>query len=117
MLRSKHTTWIEIAPLKIPRSNLAVAVLYDKLYAIGGQDSQNQFLSSVECLDLSVPNSQWTIVAQMTVPRADMGVVLKGNKIYVAGGSSDSIEDSIDPNPEECCDPSCKIECYFSSED
>ena len=74
-----------------------MAVLGDKLYAIGGEDSQHQYLSSVECLDLSVPNSQWTTVAPMTTPRVGMGAVVTGGKIYIAGGSRSSIE---------CFDPS-----------
>ena len=89
--------WSNIAALSTARSSLAVAVLGDKLYAIGGYDSQGQYLSSVECLDLSVPNSQWTTVAPMTTPRYGMGAVVTGGKIYVAGGSSRSIE-CFDPN-------------------
>ena len=89
--------WSNIAALSTARSFLAVAVLGDKLYAIGGQGSQCQRLSTVECLDLSVPNSQWTTVAPMTSPRCGMGSVVTGGKIYIAGGSSSSIE---------CFDPS-----------
>ena len=51
-----------IAALSTARSHLAVAVLGGKLYAIGGEDSEEEPLHSVECLDLSVPNSQWTTV-------------------------------------------------------
>ena len=91
--------WSNIAALSTARSHLAVAVLGDKLYAVGGYVglSVGQRLSSVECLDLSVPNSQWTTVAPMTSPRSEMGAVVTGGKIYIAGGSSSSIE---------CFDPS-----------
>ena len=87
--------WSNIAALSTARQSLAVAVLGDKLYAIGGVDSQS--LSSVECLDLSVPNSQWTTVAPMTSPRVRMGAVVTGGSIYIAGGASSSIQ---------CFDPS-----------
>jgi kelch-like protein 12 len=79
--------WTDIQSLIIPRYGLAVAVLGDKLYAIGGKDSDGVHrLGSVECLDLSVPNSQWTTVAPMTTPRCAMGAVVTGGKIYVTGG-------------------------------
>ena len=75
-----------------------MAVLGDKLYAIGGQDDQNQSLSSVECLDLSVPNSQWTTVAPMTTPRCFLGAVVTGGKIYIAGGIASSSIECFDPS-------------------
>ncbi len=87
-----------IAALTTARSYLAVAVLGDKLYAIGGYDSQYQPLSSVECLDLSVPNSQWTTVAPMTSPRCFMGAVVSSGKIYVAGGYGSSSIECFDPS-------------------
>ena len=100
--------WSNIAALSTARSYLAVAVLGDKLYAIGGIDSQNQVsssirpqyqtLSSVECLDLSVPNSQWTTVAPMTTPRCDIGAVVTGGKIYIAGGRGSSSIECFDPS-------------------
>ena len=74
-----------------------MAVLGNKLYAIGGKNYNMESLSSVECLDLSVPNSQWTTVAPMTSPRYDMGAVVTGGKIYIAGGPTRIIE---------CFDPS-----------
>ncbi len=92
--------WSNIAALSTARDGLAVAVLGDKLYAIGGVGHNNRILSSVECLDLSVPNSEWTTVAPMTSPRYDMGAVVTGGKIYIAGVvsyGSRSIE-CFDPN-------------------
>ena len=89
--------WSNIAALSTARAALAVAVLGDKLYAIGGI-SHSQVLSSVECLDLSVPNSQWTTVAPMTSPRCGMGAVVTGGKIYIAGGYGSSSIECFDPS-------------------
>ena len=91
--------WTDIQSLIIPRYGLAVAVLGDKLYAIGGKDSDGVHrLGSVECLDLSVPNSQWTTVAPMTTPRLNMGAVVTGGTIYIAGGHGSSSIDCFDPS-------------------
>ena len=86
--------WTTIAPMNEARGNLGLAVLGNKLYAIGGDG-----LSSVECLDLSIPDGQWTPVASMTMPRFDFGAVVTGGKIYAIGGRS--TESSM-----ECFDPS-----------
>ena len=81
------------------RCHLGVAVLGDKLFAIGGWNEQDD-LSSVECLDLSVPNSAWTPVAPMTIPRRGFGVAVTGGKIYAIGGYDDarSSMECFDPN-------------------
>ena len=85
-----------------------MAVLGDKLYAIGGRDSQRhclnraalqlQCLRSVECLDLSVPNNQWTTVAPMTSPRRSMGAVVTDGKIYIVKGYPSSSVQCFNPN-------------------
>ena len=68
--------WTTIAPLNENRAKFELAVLGDKLYAIGGV-----FSSSVEYLDLSIPNGQWTLVASMTRCRYDFGTVVSGGYI------------------------------------
>ena len=77
------------------RDSLGLAVLGDKLYAIGGLG-----LSSVECLDLSIPNGQWTPVASMIMPRGRFGALVAGGKIYAIGGFSTAAKNSM-----ECFDP------------
>ena len=83
------------------RDELGVAVLGDKLFAIGGMsDPWKGRLSSVECLDLSVPDSAWTPVAPMTMPRMSLGVAVTGGKVYAIGGYGDarSSMECFDPN-------------------
>ena len=92
LVMKRYTT---LAPMITARSGHATAVLDGKLFVMGGYNSG--YLSSVECLDLSVPNSQWTTVAPMTSSRYSKGAVVTGGRIYVAGGSRSSIE---------CFDPS-----------
>ena len=90
--------WTNINPMNEARQSLGVAVVGDKLFAIGGSDKAYNILSSVECLDLSVPNSQWTTVAPMTTPRCGMGVVVTCGKIYIARGFGSSSINCFDPN-------------------
>ena len=89
--------WTNINPMNEAREWLGLAVLGDKLFAMGGRDEDGT-LSSVECLDLSVPNSQWTTVAPMTSPRFRMGAVVTGGKIYIAGGRGSSSIECFDPS-------------------
>ena len=92
--------WTNISPMNEDRDHVEVAALGSKLFAIGGEDADQHRLSSVECLDLSVPNSAWTPVAPMTMPRSVFGVAVTGEKIYAFGGELDSAMNSM-----ECFDP------------
>ena len=94
-----------LAPMIVPRRDHETAAVDGKLFAIGGRNNvpdgfgEEERLSSVECLDLSVPNSEWTPMAPMTMPLCDLGVGVTGGKIYVIGGESD------DGKSVECFDP------------
>ena len=92
--------WTTINSMNEARCHLGVAVLGDKLFAIGGFNHDEYDLSSVECLDLSVPNSAWTPVAPMTMPRNGLGVAVTGGKVYVIGGyrNARTSMECFDPN-------------------
>lgn len=100
------SVWTTIAPLNEARRSLGLTVLGDKLYAIGGNGVSGSF-SSVECLDLSIPNGQWTPVASMTMPRYGFGAVVAGGKMYAIGG--EGTEDSM-----ECFDPNWESQGQWS---
>ena len=103
--------WTNINPMNEARYKLGVAVLGDKLFAIGGMsDPWKGRLSSVECLDLSVPDSAWTPVAPMTMPRCHFGVAVTGGKIYAIAGYNkgngrDGYNSNDAANSMECFDP------------
>ena len=92
--------WTTIAPMNEAREQLGLAVLGDKLYAIGGDGLS----SSVECLDLSIPDGQWAPVASMTMPRSEgfVEAVVTDGKIYAIGGRgtdpAEHIMECFDPN-------------------
>ena len=92
--------WTNINPMNETRQWPGVAVLGDKLFTMGGKDNEDNILSSVECLDLSVPNSAWTPAAPMTRPRRGFGVAVTGGKVYVIGGyrNARTSMECFDPN-------------------
>ena len=77
--------WTTLAPLNEKRVNVGLAVLGDKLYALGGG------FGSVECLDLSLSDSQWTPVAPRLTAQLSMhfsGAIGTAGKIYATGAFS-----------------------------
>lgn len=55
----KTDNWTIIAPINSPRDAVAVCLLGDKLFAVGGCNGQ-QYLSDVECYDPQ--NNSWSPV-------------------------------------------------------
>ena len=62
-------TWEAVAPLVTPRKAHQIAVLDGKLYAVGGYNDADGFLSSVERYDLGT--NAWEAVAPMVTARRD----------------------------------------------
>lgn len=91
-------TWTELKPLNTNRENLCLAVLNEKLYAIGG--TYNGFWNTVEQWDPTMKN--WSYVAPMSQKRASAGVAVLNGQIYVIGGSASG---GIVHASMECFDP------------
>jgi N-acetylneuraminic acid mutarotase len=93
-----------LAPLPTGRNGLAVAVVGDAIYAIGGRTSGGGpcsgfgagVLATVERYDIAVDT--WTTVASLLSPRQDLAAASVGGKIYVFGGcdASGSIVGDVD---------------------
>ena len=66
------------------RDELAVAVLDGKLYAVGGYNDDDQFLSSVERYDPAL--DAWEEVAPMAVERSTPAMGVLDGKLYAVGG-------------------------------
>ena len=73
-------------PLSVPRAGLAVAVLQDKIYAIGGAG-----LSSVEIYDSTT--GQWSAVVWDFLPSEVVygTAVSLGDKIFLIGGGGTNL--------------------------
>lgn len=82
--------WTEKAPMHMARSSLGVAVVEDKIYAIGGDARGGKwpytgsFVGTNEEYD--PVTDTWTTKASMPTPRSDFAIVTYQNKIYCMGG-------------------------------
>ncbi len=88
-LDNPDATWVSRAPLSNPRNHVSAASLNGKLYALGGQYSQESAQmaqSTVECYD--VATDTWTLVAALPGPRSHINesTFVMDGKIIVLGG-------------------------------
>lgn len=65
------------------RCSAGVAVLGDKLYAVGGRDGAS-CLRTVECYEPYT--NKWTMCASMTRRRGGVGVAVANGFLYAMGG-------------------------------
>ena len=65
------------------RSRVGVAVMHNRLYAIGGYNGQER-LSTVEVFDAKT--KRWSKVAAMNCKRSAVGAVALSDRLYVCGG-------------------------------
>ena len=75
--------WVAMAPLKEPRSSMAVAAFEGKIIVIGGKSSQG-VLSSVEIYDPA--SNSWSTLKEKPTAVYDASAAVIGEKIYVPGG-------------------------------
>jgi N-acetylneuraminic acid mutarotase len=81
-------TWVSLTSMPTPRRGLAVAVVGNALYAIGGSTGtapcSGTPLATVERYDIETDT--WSTVAPLPSARADLAAVAHGGDIYVFGG-------------------------------
>ena len=66
------------------RSWPGVAALDNKIYVTGGEDDDDQPMSSVDCYD---PNTNtWSQMANMNIARASHSLVSLDGRLYAIGG-------------------------------
>jgi len=90
----EEDSWTTLEPMQEARGHLGVAVVNDKIYAIGGDrvsltgncigPSFGNVLNATEEYDSKT--DQWTFKTPMPTPRANFGIVVYQNKIYCIGG-------------------------------
>ena len=80
---SAENTWVSKAPMHVARSDLGVAVVNGKIYAIGGH-AEDGYLGTNEEYDPATDT--WTYKKPMPTPRGRFGIAVYKNKIYCIGG-------------------------------
>jgi len=77
--------WEMRTPLNQPSSRLAMVVLNDDLYVVGGETNSGNPVANVAAYDLAT--NTWTPRAALPEPRANAAAVSMDGTIYAAGGS------------------------------
>ncbi|GIY18656.1 kelch-like protein 18 [Caerostris darwini] len=98
MFDPKICRWQMGEAMTMLRSRVGVAVMHNKLYAIGGYNGTER-LSTVEVFDPELRT--WSTAASMNCKRSAVGAATLFNKLYVCGGY-DGISSL---NTVECYDP------------
>ena len=75
--------WEQLSPMRYQRSDLAVAAVDGKIFAVGGFSGQDQ-MSSVEIYDIETDT--WSIGPPLISPRSGHQAIVVDKKIYVIGG-------------------------------
>ena len=78
--------WAAMAPMPTARTNVMVASVGGKVYAIGGRLMSATYLKVVEEYDPAT--NTWTTKASMPTARSDAGVAVVNGLIYVMGGDT-----------------------------
>lgn len=85
-----ENSWITKAPMHEARSNLGVAVVSGKIYAIGGstQNGSSPYTGGVVGTneEYNPVTDTWTLKASMPTPRQSFAIAAYENKIYCIGG-------------------------------
>ena len=78
--------WKNIAPMICARYKHALVVANNKLFAIGGTDSRDHKVASVE--QLNNENGKWKEIKSMNIARTSFAAATCNNFIYAIGGLS-----------------------------
>ncbi len=85
LILDESGNWSYGAPLPTAREHVAVALVDDAVYAIGGRiEFHGAGIGCNERYDIATDT--WTIVAPMMSPRSATAIATWGNRIMVAGG-------------------------------
>jgi N-acetylneuraminic acid mutarotase len=97
VLPGPPNTWATKAPMPTARSGLGLAAASNgKLYAVGGTDTGNTTLATVEEYDPATDT--WVSKAPMPTARADLGLAAASNgKLYAVGGGFLATVEEYDP--------------------
>ena len=112
--QDKSAGWSTGTPMDISRTDLGVAALGGKLYAVGGNAwTTPWYFSSAEVYDPI--NDSWNYIASMDISRNGPGVTVLDGKLYVVGGAPDGAPVGDPVASAEVYDPSDSSWHYIAS--
>lgn len=85
-------TWVDLPKLPKPRSSLDAAVVYGKVYVVGGWDLQGTDVMDAPwhedalVFDLSNEKGEWKSIAKPPFVKRGLAVAAHGGKVWVLGG-------------------------------
>ena len=94
-------SWVPKASMPTARSDLGVAVVDGKIFAIGGYNAG--YLSTNEQYDPATDT--WTTKQPMPTPRSSFGIAVYQNKIYAIGGATGTSSFELITDVNEVYDP------------
>ena len=86
--------WTSLPPMPTPRTDLSLAVIDSKVYAVGGCGGDGAVQNAKSCDPLSSvevysPSTQaWTSLDSLASPRHGFNLAVYGSQLIAAGGSS-----------------------------
>ena len=96
-------SWQLLASMPTARSNLGVAVVNGKIYAIGGTSGTKTVLGTNEAYDPKT--NTWSTKTPMPTPRCLFGIAVYQNKIYCIGGATHEENEGYITGVNEVYDP------------
>ena len=96
-------TWTTKTPMPTARNGLGVAVVNNKIYAVGGATDFNPWTNNLNVVEEYDPSSDtWRTVQSIPTSRSLLSTAAIGNKIYAIGGVRDSHANTgyLDTNEE-----------------
>jgi hypothetical protein len=85
--RTREWSNEEWPSLNQPRNAFSCVLCNGKVYVIGGNDSHDECLNSIECFDLSASPRQWITMDQgLQTARHKCRCVARGTQVYIIGG-------------------------------
>lgn len=96
-------TWTTKTPMPTARNGLGVAVVNNRIYAIGGATDFNPWTNNLNVVEEYDPSTDtWRTVESMPTSRSLLSTAAIGNKIYALGGVRDSHANTgyLDANEE-----------------
>lgn len=82
----QSSSWTTLSSMSLSRGGLGLAVVADKIYAIGGTNGDSSLTITEEYNPVT---NQWTTKTSMPTARSSFAIASYNNKIYVIGGSVD----------------------------